>query len=233
MGFWHCLLLKTLHLLLVHILSLLLPLDTQPRQDHTIVDTVLVAPRSAKQMLLKLTEKQVEQGSFHELKVAPGYYTLTAEQGRYPDSSLRCSTSPPARMALRPMSAPTPDARGMVEFQEGVELVDVRVPLFIRPEDDDEKQLLVEAIDVPVGTATLGRRLVNITIIKEQGWSGLRGWEGKKPGLGPLILLISRWEEWGRAMGPTPITSSLRTLESPSVRMGHRPLHSTWYRSKW
>lgn len=61
----------------------------------------------------------------------------------------------------------------MVEFQEGVELVDVRVPLFIRPEDDDEKQLLVEAIDVPVGTATLGRRLVNITIIKEQGWSGL------------------------------------------------------------
>lgn len=65
-----------------------------------------------------------------------------------------------------------PDARGMVEFQEGVELVDVRVPLFIRPEDDEEKQLLVEAIDVPAGTATLGRRLVNITIIKEQGGSG-------------------------------------------------------------
>ncbi|XP_059936792.1 integrin beta-4 isoform X2 [Mesoplodon densirostris] len=111
------------------------------KQDHTIVDTVLMAPRSAKQALLKLTEKHVEQGAFHELKVAPGYYTLTADQ----------------------------DARGMVEFQEGVELVDVRVPLFIRPEDDDEKQLLVEAIDVPVGTATLGRRLVNITIIKEQG----------------------------------------------------------------
>ncbi|XP_037056436.1 integrin beta-4 isoform X3 [Peromyscus leucopus] len=118
------------------------------RQDHTIVDTVLLAPRSAKQTLLKLTEKQVEQGSFHELKVAPGYYTLTAEQ----------------------------DARGMVEFQEGVELVDVRVPLFIRPEDDDEKQLLVEAIDVPVGTATLGRRLVNITIIKEQA-SGVVSFE--------------------------------------------------------
>lgn len=68
----------------------------------------------------------------------------------------------------------------MVEFQEGVELVDVRVPLFVRPEDDDEKQLLVEAIDVPVGTATLGRRLVNITIIKEQGGSGLakRGAQG-------------------------------------------------------
>lgn len=71
------------------------------------------------------------------------------------------------------------DARGMVEFQEGVELVDVRVPLFIRPEDDDEKQLLVEAIDVPMGTATLGRRLVNITIIKEQGWSGLRAREAE------------------------------------------------------
>lgn len=64
----------------------------------------------------------------------------------------------------------------MVEFQEGVELVDVRVPLFIRPEDDDEKQLLVEAIDVPVGTATLGRRLVNITIIKEQA-SGIVSFE--------------------------------------------------------
>ncbi|XP_075846270.1 integrin beta-4 isoform X3 [Microtus pennsylvanicus] len=118
------------------------------KQDHTIVDTVLLAPHSAKQTLLKLTEKHVEQGSFHELKVAPGYYTLTAEQ----------------------------DARGMVEFQEGVELVDVRVPLFIRPEDDEEKQLLVEAIDVPVGTATLGRRLVNITIIKEQA-SGVVSFE--------------------------------------------------------
>uniref|UniRef100_A0A452QFV0 Integrin subunit beta 4 n=1 Tax=Ursus americanus TaxID=9643 RepID=A0A452QFV0_URSAM len=61
-------------------------------------------------------------------------------------------------------------------FQEGVELVDVRVPLFIRPEDDDEKQLLVEAIDVPMGTATLGRRLVNITIIKEQA-SGIVSFE--------------------------------------------------------
>ncbi|KAM9209108.1 integrin beta-4 isoform 2-T3 [Dugong dugon] len=118
------------------------------KQDHTIVDTVLMAPRSAKQALLSLTEKHVGQGAFHELKVAPGYYTLTADQ----------------------------DARGMVEFQDGVELVDVRVPLFIRPEDDDEKQLLVEAIDVPSGTATLGRRLVNITIIKEQA-SGVVSFE--------------------------------------------------------
>ncbi|XP_038597912.1 integrin beta-4 isoform X5 [Tachyglossus aculeatus] len=110
------------------------------KQDHTIVDTAFVAPRSAKADLLKLTEKQVDQGSFQDLKVAPGYYTLATDQ----------------------------DARGMVEFQEGVELVDVRVPLFIRPEDDDEKELLVEAIDVPEGTATIGRRLVHITIIKEQ-----------------------------------------------------------------
>ncbi|OBS60176.1 hypothetical protein A6R68_08704 [Neotoma lepida] len=147
------------------------------KQDHTIVDTVLLAPRSAKQTLLKLTEKQVEQGSFHELKVAPGYYTLTAEQGRETDSSrcsLRLSSHPCGRDP--PCLTCTLDARGMVEFQEGVELVDVRVPLFIRPEDDDEKQLLVEAIDVPVGTATLGRRLVNITIIKEQA-SGVVSFE--------------------------------------------------------
>lgn len=94
-----------------------------------------------------------------------------------------------------------PDARGMVEFQEGVELVDVRVPLFIRPEDDDEKQLLVEAIDVPMGTATLGRRLVNITIIKEQGWSERGKQGGKRQPLGPLLLLIARWK-WGLAMWP-------------------------------
>ncbi|XP_066876674.1 integrin beta-4 isoform X4 [Kogia breviceps] len=129
---------------------------------HTIVDTALMAPRSAKQALLKLTEKHVQQGAFHELKVAPGYYTLTADQ----------------------------DARGMVEFQEGVELVDVRVPLFIRPEDDDEKQLLVEAIDVPVGTATLGRRLVNITIVKEQA-SGIVSFEQPE-------YLVSRGEHVAR-----------------------------------
>lgn len=68
-----------------------------PRQDHTIVDTVLLAPRSAKQTLLKLTEKHVEQGSFHELKVAPGYYTLTAEQGRETDSLPAPPPLPPMR----------------------------------------------------------------------------------------------------------------------------------------
>ena len=84
--------------------------------------------------------------------------------------------------------------------------MDVRVPLFIRPEDDDEKQLLVEAIDVPVGTATLGRRLVNITIIKEQGRSGSGGTGGPKGRLwGPLFLLESKWK-WGLAMWPRQVT---------------------------
>ena len=175
------------------------PPHPTPRQDHTIVDTVLMAPRSAKQALLKLTEKHVEQGAFHDLKVARGYYTLTADQGRWASAPC-CSLSPPTPVRPpdhphRPRPIPFPDARGMVEFQEGVELVDVRVPLFIRPEDDDEKQLLVEAIDVPVGTATLGRRLVNITIIKEQGPSGEGSRAGGTRGLqGPWFILTSKWK---------------------------------------
>ncbi|XP_031454909.1 integrin beta-4 isoform X2 [Phasianus colchicus] len=113
------------------------------RQDHTIVDTVLTAPRSAKAEIIKVTEKHVSHEAFNDLKVSPGYYTVTSDQ----------------------------DAHGMVEFQEAVELVDVRVPLFIREDDDDEKQLQVEAIDVPTGIAQIGRRIVNITIIKEQASS--------------------------------------------------------------
>lgn len=91
----------------------------------------------------------------------------------------------------------------MVEFQEGVELVDVRVPLFIRPEDDDEKQLLVEAIDVPVGTATLGRRLVNITIIKEQGRSSWGPPGGAQRGFwGPCLFSHpSRSGTWPCGLG--------------------------------
>ncbi|NXH68454.1 ITB4 protein, partial [Hydrobates tethys] len=113
------------------------------RQDHTIVDTVLTAPRSAKPEIIKVVEKHVSHEAFNDLKVSPGYYTVTSDQ----------------------------DAHGMVEFQEAVELVDVRVPLFIREDDDDEKQLQVEAIDVPTGIAEIGRKLVNITIIKEQASS--------------------------------------------------------------
>ncbi|XP_040186297.1 integrin beta-4 isoform X3 [Rana temporaria] len=113
------------------------------RQDHTIADTVLMAPREAEPEIVKVTEKHVNQESFQDLKVTPGYYTVISDR----------------------------DAHGLVEFQEGVELVDVRVPLFIRPEDDDEKQLLVEALDVPTGIAHLGKKNVNITIIKEQAKS--------------------------------------------------------------
>ncbi|NWT43249.1 ITB4 protein, partial [Chroicocephalus maculipennis] len=120
-----------------------LSLPTRHRQDHTIVDTVLTAPRSAKPEIIKVVEKHVSHETFNDLKVSPGYYTVTSDQ----------------------------DAHGMVEFQESVELVDVRVPLFIREDDDDEKQLQVEAIDVPTGIAEIGRRLVNITIIKEQASS--------------------------------------------------------------
>lgn len=113
------------------------------RQDHTITDTVLMAPREAEPEIVKVTEKHVSQEAFQDLKVTPGYYTVISDR----------------------------DAHGLVEFQEGVEMVDVRVPLFIRPEDDDEKQLLVEALEVPTGTARLGRKNVNITIIKEQAKS--------------------------------------------------------------
>uniref|UniRef100_A0A672V1W9 Integrin subunit beta 4 n=1 Tax=Strigops habroptila TaxID=2489341 RepID=A0A672V1W9_STRHB len=120
-----------------------LSLPTGHRQDHTIVDTVLTAPRSAKPEIIKVMEKHVAHEAFNDLKVSPGYYTVTSDQ----------------------------DAHGMVEFQEAVELVDVRVPLFIREDDDDEKQLQVEAIDVPTGIAEIGRRIVSITIIKEQASS--------------------------------------------------------------
>ncbi|XP_032932727.1 integrin beta-4 isoform X1 [Catharus ustulatus] len=113
------------------------------RQEFTIVDTVLTAPHSAKPDIIKVVDKHVSHEAFNDLKVAPGYYTVTSDQ----------------------------DAEGMVEFQEAVELVDVRVPLFIRDDDDDEKQLQVEALEVPNGVAKIGRRVVNITIIKEQASS--------------------------------------------------------------
>ncbi len=60
-----------------------------------------------------------------------------------------------------------------MEFQEGVESVDVRVPLFIKDEDDEKKELLVQAVDVPVGIAKIGKDHVNITVIKEHGKMGL------------------------------------------------------------
>ncbi|XP_040923190.1 integrin beta-4 isoform X2 [Toxotes jaculatrix] len=113
------------------------------RQDYTIMDTVLSAPRSSYPDIVKLTEKNVQSGNFHDLKVVPGYYTVATDR----------------------------EAAGAIEFQEGVESVDVHVPLFVKDEDDDKKQLQVEAMDVPLGIAEIGKRLVNITIIKEHATS--------------------------------------------------------------
>ncbi|XP_053092108.1 integrin beta-4 isoform X2 [Pangasianodon hypophthalmus] len=113
------------------------------RQNNTIVDTVLSAPRSSYPDIVSLTDKQVQTGTFSNMRVVPGYYTVATDR----------------------------EATGAVELQEGVESVDVRVPLFIKDEDDDKKQLLVEAIDVPVGIATIGKRYVNITVIKEHAKS--------------------------------------------------------------
>ncbi|KAM6898622.1 integrin beta-4 isoform 1-T1 [Lycodopsis pacificus] len=109
------------------------------RQDYAIMDTVLSAPRSSYPDLVKLTEKNVQSGKMHDLMVVPGYYTVATDR----------------------------EAAGAIEFQEGVESVDVHVPLFVKDEDDDKKQLQVEANDVPLGIAEIGKRLVNITIIKE------------------------------------------------------------------
>uniref|UniRef100_A0A671PTS2 Integrin beta n=1 Tax=Sinocyclocheilus anshuiensis TaxID=1608454 RepID=A0A671PTS2_9TELE len=109
------------------------------RQNNTIVDTVLSAPRASYPDIVKLTDKQVQAGNFRDLKVVPGYYTVATDR----------------------------EAAGAVEFQEGVESVDVRVPLFMKDEDDEKKELLVQAVDVPVGIAKIGKDHVNITVIKE------------------------------------------------------------------
>uniref|UniRef100_A0A671PA59 Integrin beta n=1 Tax=Sinocyclocheilus anshuiensis TaxID=1608454 RepID=A0A671PA59_9TELE len=107
--------------------------------NNTIVDTVLSAPRASYPDIVKLTDKQVQAGNFRDLKVVPGYYTVATDR----------------------------EAAGAVELQEGVESVDVRVPLFIKDEDDEKKELLVQAVDVPVGIAKIGKDHVNITVIKE------------------------------------------------------------------
>ncbi|XP_005166847.1 integrin beta-4 isoform X3 [Danio rerio] len=113
------------------------------RQNNTIVDTVLSAPRSSYPDIVKLTDKQVQSGNFRDLKVIPGYYTVASDK----------------------------EAAGAVEFPENVESVDVRVPLFIKDEDDEKKELLVQAVDVPVGIAKIGKDHVNITVLKEQASS--------------------------------------------------------------
>lgn len=51
------------------------------RQDYTIMDTVLSAPRSSYPDIVKLTERNVQSGNFHDLKVVPGYYTVATDRG--------------------------------------------------------------------------------------------------------------------------------------------------------
>jgi len=51
------------------------------RQNNTIVDTVLTAPRASYPDIVKLTEKQVQSGNFRDLKVVPGYYTVATDRG--------------------------------------------------------------------------------------------------------------------------------------------------------
>ncbi|XP_078426971.1 integrin beta-4 isoform X2 [Cetorhinus maximus] len=109
------------------------------RQDLTIIDTQLPAFRSAEKQIMNITEEKVNLEAFNSLKVCPGYYTVATDR----------------------------DAHGQVEFQDGVESIDVRVPLFVKDEDDDEKHLQVEAVDVPKGNAEIDQRFVYITIIKE------------------------------------------------------------------
>lgn len=66
-------------------------------------------------------------------------------------------------------SFPSAEAMGAIEYQEGVESLDVHVPLFVKEEDDDKKKLQVEVVDVPLGIAEIAKRFVNITIIKDHG----------------------------------------------------------------
>lgn len=51
------------------------------RQDYTIMDTVLSAPRGSYPDIVKLTEKNVQSGNMHDLKVVPGYYTVATDKG--------------------------------------------------------------------------------------------------------------------------------------------------------
>lgn len=67
------------------------------------------------------------------------------------------------------IASPAAEAMGAIEFQEGVESLDVHVPLFVKEEDDDKKKLQLEAVDVPLGIAEIAKRFVNITIIKDHG----------------------------------------------------------------
>lgn len=51
------------------------------RQDYTVMDTVLSAPRASYPDIVKLTEKNVQSGNVRDLKVVPGYYTVATDRG--------------------------------------------------------------------------------------------------------------------------------------------------------
>ena len=51
------------------------------RPNNTIVDTVLAAPRSSYPDIVRLTSKQVQAGTFSNLKVVPGFYTVATDRG--------------------------------------------------------------------------------------------------------------------------------------------------------
>lgn len=51
------------------------------RQNNTIVDTVLSAPRSSYLDVVNLTDKQVQNGNFSDMRVVPGYYTVASDRG--------------------------------------------------------------------------------------------------------------------------------------------------------
>ena len=52
------------------------------RQDHAIVDSVLSAPRSSYPDIVQVTERNVQSGKFHDLRVMPGYYTVATDRGQ-------------------------------------------------------------------------------------------------------------------------------------------------------
>uniref|UniRef100_UPI00358F1D7F integrin beta-4 n=1 Tax=Myxine glutinosa TaxID=7769 RepID=UPI00358F1D7F len=118
-------------------------LRTQPnsgkREKHIVVDTILPSTRSNFQKILDKTDLSVSSGSFNKLPVAPDFYTVASDR----------------------------DAHGLMEYQDDVKSQDVRVPLFIKEEDDNEKKLLVKALSVPKGLAHITKPEVNITIIKD------------------------------------------------------------------
>lgn len=51
------------------------------RQDYTIADSLMSAPRSSYPDIVKLTERNVQSGHMTNLKVVPGYYTVETDRG--------------------------------------------------------------------------------------------------------------------------------------------------------